>query len=127
MTGFITGNAADEAIRKQDGWFVGYFIDVSDLRHSNDVEVKWGILRSGQMNEEGFVANKTAKSLCVMIAGHLRLYIRHVAKPEIVQTVELSQTGQYVLWDKSIQHNWEAISDCIVLAVRWPSVPGDQV
>lgn len=128
MTGVVTGNAAtDEVARKQNGgWFVGHFIDAGGLRQSGDVEVKWGIHRAGDRNPGGFVANKSAKSMSVMVAGHFRLHFRDAAHPDANQVVDLDCAGSYVVWDKGVEHDWEAVTDCTVLTVRWPSVPKDQ-
>ena len=32
-----------------------------------------------------------------------------------------------VLWEPGVEHRWEAFEDCIVLSVRCPSVPDDQI
>jgi hypothetical protein len=77
MSGFVTGNAAaDEATRKRGGWFIGHFIDAGDIRQSGEVEVKWGIHHAGETNKDGFVADKSAKTMSIMVAGHFRLYFR---------------------------------------------------
>lgn len=36
-------------------------------------------------------------------------------------TVTLTEQGDYVLWGPGIDHWWEALSDSVVITVRWPS------
>ena len=40
--GVYVGNAGKDAALDR-GWLLGHFKDVSDPRHSEDVEIKWGV------------------------------------------------------------------------------------
>lgn len=127
MTGVATGRAAaDPTTRGRGGWFVGHFLPAGDLAHSGDVEVKWGVHPAGDRNAGGFAANRTARTLSVLVAGRFRLRFRDPADPSAVETVELAEAGDYALWDRGVEHDWEAVADSVVLTVRWPSVPRDQ-
>ena len=122
MQNVSTGNAATET-SKTNGWFIGHFIKDDPLRQSRDVEVKWGIHPKGQKNQGGFVANKTARTMSILVSGNFRLWFRD---HEQTQRVDLDAPGKYVLWMPGVPHDWEAIEDSVVLTVRWPSLPKDQ-
>jgi len=36
-------------------------------------------------------------------------------------TITLEKQGDYAAWGPGIDHSWEAISDSVVVTVRWPS------
>jgi quercetin dioxygenase-like cupin family protein len=36
-------------------------------------------------------------------------------------SVTLEKQGDYAVWGPGIDHSWEALSESIVLTVRWPS------
>jgi len=122
MTDLVTGNAVTDTDNRS-GWFVGHFVSPEDIRFTNAVEVKWGIHCAGERNAEGFVANKIATTMSLIIAGHFRLFFRTKNGNE---SVDLDQTGCYALWMPGVEHHWQAITDSTVLTVRWPSVPKDQ-
>ena len=91
MSGFVTGNAVSDAdTRNRGGWFIGHFIPHADLRHSMDVEVKWGIHAAGDRNAGGFVTNKTATTMSVVISGHFRLLFRD---DKGIHNVDLARGG----------------------------------
>ncbi len=120
MAGVTTGRAADAGAT--GGWFVGHFVP-DEARRSSAVEVKWGVHPAGERNAGGFVANRTATTLSVLVSGAFRLRFRAGAE---VETVDLLAPGQYALWPPGLPHDWEAVADSVVLTVRWPSVPKDQ-
>jgi hypothetical protein len=122
MKSVSVGNAAIEA-RPTKGWFVGQFITGDDLRKTSAVEVKWGVHPAGNRNAGGFVANQTATTVSVLIQGAFRLWFRDGDK---VEQFDLDSPGKYALWLPGVAHNWLAVSDCVVLTVRWPSLPKDQ-
>lgn len=122
LRGVTLGSAPVEGVAR-NGWFVGHFIDDDPLRQSSDVEVKWGIHRQGERNETGFVANQKSATLSILISGRFRLWFRQDGQEH---PVEFDTPGQYALWLPDVSHHWEAVTDCVVLTVRWPSIPKDQ-
>lgn len=109
-----TGNAAADSTETR-GWFVGHFIDQSlGLRHSDDVELKWGAHKAGEARED-WVTGETRTAIAILVSGKSEMEFRD-------QTVHLSRPGDYVMWTKGIDHRWRIIEDSIVLTIRWPSV-----
>jgi hypothetical protein len=45
------GNAAADAPAR-GGWLLGHFMAVGDIRHSTDVEVKWGVHPRGDQRAQ---------------------------------------------------------------------------
>jgi hypothetical protein len=116
-----TGNAADAGSGESRGWFLGHFVHPSaGMRHSTDVELKWGVHRAGDVKET-VAANGTAKTLSILISGTFLLEF-----PDIGEAVRMARPGDYALWPAGLHHRWTTLEDCVVLTVRWPSIPGDQ-
>lgn len=114
------GNAADQG-EGRSGWFVGHFVDRAlGLRHSDEVEVKWGVHRAGE-TKSAYGANDTAKTLSILVSGRFLLEF-----PDRDETARLERPGDYALWPPGLWHRWTALDDAVVLTVRWPSRPQDQ-
>lgn len=113
-----TGNAISEGAKRK-GWFVGQFMPESDLTHTSDLEVKWGVHKKGHSNLV-YTVDRVSTSLCLLISGQLRLEFRHEGEYE---TVVLTQQGDYVLWLPAVEHLWvaESENDTVVITIRWPS------
>ncbi|GIH23341.1 hypothetical protein Aph01nite_16510 [Acrocarpospora phusangensis] len=110
-----TGNAAVDSADNR-GWLLGHFMPSDDVRHSEDVEIKWGLHPAGEGRAQ-WVTGEHRTALLFLISGRFRLEF-----PD--QTVELSRQGDYVVWGKNVDHSWYAEEDSVVVTVRWPSVPG---
>jgi len=109
-----TGNAALDSLGTR-GWFVGYFIDQSlGLRHSDDVELKWGVHEAGEAREE-WVTGEARTAIAIIISGKFEMEFRD-------QTVVLSQPGDYVMWGSGTDHKWRVVENAVVLTIRWPSL-----
>ncbi|HEY5695373.1 MAG TPA: hypothetical protein VIQ80_00910 [Candidatus Saccharimonadales bacterium] len=105
------GNAAIDA---QRGWFVGSFIDEKlGLRHTKDVELKWGIHTAGEERPE-WVTSEARTTIGILISGKFEMVFRN-------QTVTLAKPGDFVMWGKGDDHKWRALEDTVILTVRWPS------
>ena len=114
------GNAADQGSAR-NGWFIGHFIDRAlGLRHSGEIEVKWGTHRAGE-SKSNYGANDRAKTLSILISGRFVLEF-----PDSGEIVHLEQPGDFALWPPGPRHRWTVIEDAVILTVRWPSLPGDQ-
>jgi hypothetical protein len=111
--GWSRGNANEDG-QGTHGWLLGQFIDPSrGVRHSTDVEVKWGIHLSGDRRAE-WTADDQRTTLVILIEGNFVVHLTEGSAP-------LSRQGDYVMWGPGIDHSWAALSDSIVLTVRWPS------
>ena len=101
------------------GWLLGHFLPPDDPRHSDEVEIKWGVHPAGQERAE-WVRGESRKTLAVLVSGRFRLRF-----PD--RDALLAEPGEYAVWGKGVDHSWVAEIDSIVLIVRWPSVPGYKV
>jgi len=112
-----SGNAITDANR---GWFVGDFINESlGLRHSKDVEIKWGQHKAGEARDE-WVTGETRTAIAILIKGKVEVEFRG-------HTVLLSQEGDYVMWGEGADHRWRMLEDATVITVRWPSIMQSEV
>ncbi|WP_433331368.1 signal peptidase I [Spirillospora sp. CA-294931] len=112
------GKAAADAAADR-GWLLGHFKPDGDIRHSDDVEIKWGVHHRGDRREQWTTGDKR-KALLVLITGRFRLEF-----PD--QNVVLTNQGDYVVWGEGVDHSWHAEEESIVMTVRWPSVPGHRI
>ncbi|MFH8257705.1 signal peptidase I [Streptomyces roseolus] len=109
------GNAgADAALDR--GWLLGHFKDPSDPRHSEAVEIKWGVHPEGD-ERAGWVRGEERTALLVLVRGCFLVELPG-------RTVRLEREGDYVVWGRGVDHSWFAEKESVVLTVRWPSVPG---
>ncbi|HEX5541424.1 MAG TPA: signal peptidase I [Micromonospora sp.] len=114
--GVYVGNAGQDGAGN-GGWLLGHFMPSgADIRHSRDVEVKWGIHPRDDRRAQ-WVTGERRTALLVLVSGcfHVRLRDR---------TVLLSEPGDYVVWGPGVDHSWWAQEESVVLTVRWPSIPG---
>jgi quercetin dioxygenase-like cupin family protein len=110
---WYSGNAAEDG-RATRGWLLGHFIDPSEgVRSNKDVEVKWGIHPAGEKRAE-WTADDQRTTLVLLIQGSFRIDLTETS-------VTLTRQGDYALWRPGIDHSWQALSDSIVVTVRWPS------
>src|SRR5207237_9302626 len=113
----VTGNAADDAAPFR-GWFVGGFVppELSPLRSTNAVEVKWGTHARGDARADWGVSAE-ATSLSLVVSGCIRLFFA------TGEEALLAQPGDYALWAPGVAHRWQIeADDTVVLTIRWPSV-----
>ncbi|MFF5180413.1 signal peptidase I [Micromonospora sp. NPDC000316] len=101
------------------GWLLGHFAPPGEIRHSTDVEVKWGVHRPGEARSR-WATGERRTTLLVLVQGCFRVEL-----PD--RTVRLAAPGDYVVWARGVDHSWYAERASTVLTVRWPSVPGYRV
>ena len=82
----------------------------------HDVEVKWGTHPAGEKRAE-WTADDQRTTLVVLIQGAFRVDLTE-------GSTVMAHQGDYVLWGPGIDHSWEALTDAIVITVRWPSAAG---
>ncbi|MEV0195161.1 signal peptidase I [Nonomuraea sp. NPDC050691] len=109
------GNAGDDGAA-DDGWLLGHFKPYGDPRHSEDVEIKWGVHPAGQ-ERAAWVTGERRTALLVLVSGRFRVELPG-------RSVLLERRGDYVVWGPGVDHSWLAEEESVVLTVRWPSVPG---
>ncbi|MFF8675877.1 signal peptidase I [Streptomyces sp. NPDC015242] len=110
-----TGNAGEDAALDR-GWLLGHFKDAGDPRHSDAVEIKWGVHPRGDERAE-WVRGEARTALLVLVSGRFRVELPG-------RSVLLERQGDYVVWGPGVDHSWYAEEESVVLTVRWPSVPG---
>ena len=116
----VVGNAAMDGAGDTRGWFIGHFVLPSESpRHTNDVEVKWGIHPAGHARARMATATE-ATTLVILISGLYRVRFPH-------GDVLLSGPSDYVLFPPGVPHGAVADEDSVILTVRWPSKLGDAV
>jgi hypothetical protein len=86
-----------------------------DVRHTGDVEIKWGVHPKGDKRPE-WVTAETRTAAFFLVSGRFRIDL-----PD--RSVVLDAPGAYLVFSQ-LGHSWEAEEDSTVLGVRWPSVPG---
>ncbi|WP_232533748.1 signal peptidase I [Plantactinospora sp. KBS50] len=113
--GVYVGDAAVDAPGDR-GWLLGHFKPAGDLRHSDEVEIKWGMHPPGD-RRAAWVRGEARRALLILVSGRFRMEFPG-------RQVVLSKPGQYVVWGRGVDHSWYAEQESVVLTVRWPSVPG---
>ncbi len=118
MDRYEFGNAHEDTLPYR-GWLVGHFVDGSNfpIRHTNDVEIKWGVHPAGE-TREAWVRGEFRTCIVILVSGRFR--IRFSERPE--EQVVLERRGDYVMWGPGVDHRWTAEDDSVIIAVRWPSV-----
>jgi hypothetical protein len=116
--GIYAGNAVRDGALDA-GWLLGHFKAPGDPRHSEAVEIKWGVHPRGDVRAQ-WATGERRTALLVLIEGRFRMRF-----PQ--RDVVLGRRGDYVVWGPGTDHSWEAEEASTVLTVRWPSVPGYRV
>jgi hypothetical protein len=107
------GNAtANTAAR---GWILGHFMPDGDARHSEDVEIKWGVHPVGERRRE-WDSGDQRTTLSMLISGRFRIEFADRA-------VVLTEQGDYVLF-RGVGHTWHSEEAATLVTIRWPSLPG---
>ena len=109
------GNATPDAAGDH-GWLLGHFKPLGDPRHSDDVEIKWGVHPPGDTRAQWATEEKRT-ALLILISGRFRVELRG-------RSVLLDKQGDYVVWGHGVDHSWYAEEESVVMTVRWPSIPG---
>ena len=107
------GNATTNAAAR--GWLLGHFIPPADARHSDAVEIKWGVHPAGEQRR-GWVTDDPRSILSVLVSGRFRIDL-----PD--RSVVLAKQGDYVVFH-GVSHTWQAEEESVVVSIRWPSLPG---
>lgn len=115
-TGRISiGNAENFTGSPTRGWFVGGFLDhAAGARLTDNVEIKWGRHKAGEERPDVAASDGTA-SLAVLITGRFE-----IAFPgETPDRAVLANQGDYVLYGPGVPHGWRALTDSVLITIRW--------
>lgn len=115
MSGEVyVGSAAADAPANR-GWLLGHFMPGGSIRHSEDVEIKWGVHPRGDRRAQ-WVTGEQRTALILLVSGRFRLDFPG-------RSVLLAEQGDYVVFDQ-VNHSWYAEEASVIVGVRWPSIPG---
>lgn len=96
------------------GWLIGSFIEEGlGLRHSDDIELKWGILKAGDTRDQ-WVTGETRTTIGILISGEFTMDFRG-------GSMTFSKPGDYVMWGPGTDHKWTSPAETVWLTIRWPS------
>lgn len=113
------GSAPVEQVAHR-GWVVGHFIEPDDIRHSTDVEIKWGIHRAGE-RRAAWQQTEHRTAVTILLSGRFRVDFDGGG-------CTLEHPGDYAMWGPGVGHSWRAEEHSTVITIRWPStappVPG---
>ena len=115
MAGNVYVGSAGADAPANRGWLLGHFMPSGDVRHSSEVEIKWGVHPVGDQRA-AWVTEETRTALIVLVSGCFRIDFPH-------RSVVLREQGDYVVFD-GVGHSWYAEEESVILGVRWPSIPG---
>ncbi|HLZ15125.1 MAG TPA: hypothetical protein VKQ34_03995 [Candidatus Saccharimonadales bacterium] len=113
MNNIHTGNAQIDGQLTRH-WIVGHFIPDENIRHSDDVEIKWAVHKQGEKREE-WVTGEKRTAIAILISGKVVFEFRD-------KKYTLSKQGDYVMWGLGVDHRWEVAEDSVIITVRWPSI-----
>jgi hypothetical protein len=112
---WYSGNAAEDG-RDTRGWLLGHFIDPpDDVRSNKDVEVKWGIHPAGDQRPD-WTSDDQRTTMLVLVEGKFRVDLTEAS-------ITMTRQGDYAVWGPGIDHSWQALTDSVVITIRWPSSP----
>jgi len=114
----LKGNLSQEAV-KHRGWILGHFMEEGSPFKTGNVGIKWGNHKKGD-HKEIVAKNSLSHSLGILIRGKFTFVFQD-------QTISLDQEGDYVYYPSGTAHSWIVDEDCLILTIRWPSVPNDQI
>ena len=118
---FAKGNAVTDG---RQGWFVGHFIPATTgLPHQSALELKWYQHPRGEQRR-GWAQTRTATTVSILVSG---AFVTRLKLEGGVREITLSEPGDYIVFGPGVPHSWEALKDSIVISIRFPSVPSDQV
>jgi hypothetical protein len=110
-----TGNAVRDG---DEGWFAGQFIASSrGLIHQPAVEIKWAQHIKGERRPE-FAQWPHATTISILVQGSFAVRVK---LPDGIREIILAIPGDYVAYGP-IEHSWEALEDCLIITVRFPSL-----
>jgi hypothetical protein len=110
------GNAVKDG---KEGWFVGQFVaSSSGLVRQSAVEIKWAQHAKGERRPR-FAQWPNATTISILVNGS---FVVRLKLPDEIREIALATPGDYVAFGPGVEHSWEALEDCLVITVRFPSL-----
>jgi hypothetical protein len=113
---WYAGNPGEDSGQYR-GWLLGNFVP-DGPRHSDDVEIKWGVHPAGQKRDD-WVTDERRTTLVLLVSGRFQVELS-------TGTVLLQNLGDHLVWGPGVDHTWQADVDSVVVTVRWPSFSSSQ-
>ena len=110
---WYVGNAPLDGLERR-GWIVGHFVEGDDVRHSPEVEIKWGVHDQGE-ERASWQGEEYRTTVLLLVKGRFRIELT-------TDSFVLENEGDYAMWGPGVGHSWRAEEDSVVITVRWPSV-----
>ncbi len=76
----------------------------------------WRLSRRASTSRWQISADDQRTTLVLLVQGSFRIDLTETS-------VTLEKQGDYAAWGPGIDRSWEAITESIVITVRWPSSP----
>ncbi|HDH04945.1 MAG TPA: hypothetical protein ENH01_04430 [Nitrospirae bacterium] len=131
LSDITTGNTRTDG-KEFHFWFVGqiekwcaknnvpFDAERFGLRNTDDIEIKWGIYKKGELRSEwAACSDKTAMS--ILIRGDFTFIFREVDNHSKRREARLRHEGDYVIWRENIEHTWKMDEDSEIITLRWQS------
>ena len=99
------------------GWFLGHFVRDKSMRATEAVEIKWGLHEAGGWTD--WKSQPGKKTITLLLSGEFVVQFR---SGKIVETFNLRVPGDFVVWEDDHEHRWKALTDAMIISVRWPSL-----
>ena len=126
MQGVSKGNAGTLFTKKNNGWFVGFFVNNDPYRQTNTFEIKWKKhqpIDKEELKNKPFESNHSTRSMSILIHGSFQFEFQRGGQRK---KVLLEEVGDYAIWLPKVEHRGHAkAKDTIMLTLRWPSIRGD--
>lgn len=120
MKKIMQGNLEELAAEHKD-WVLGHFMPEGSPFKTSAFELKWDKLSAGE-KKSSLGTQKTAKTLGILVYGKFEFDF-----PKDRQKIILSKEGDYCFYDAGVTHSWRILEGCLLISIRWPSLPDDQV
>lgn len=114
MSDWHVGNAATDG-EAHRGWIVGHFLADEGVRHSEAVEIKWGLHPAGDERAD-WQSEEHRTTVLILVRGRFQIDLS-------LGSQVLERAGDYAMWGPGVGHSWRAEEDSVVITVRWPSTP----
>jgi hypothetical protein len=111
----VSGNLHKTSKEKR-GWIMGHFMNPDSPLKTQNCELKWGEHKKGEKREKVSTIDN-ASSLAILIRGEFTMVFP--GKKE----VKLKKEGDFVFYGPKTPHSWHVEKDCLLLTLRWPSLP----
>lgn len=112
------GNAMEHAKgtgQSRDLWYVGPFMKGGDLRHTEQVEMKFGCHKAGEGKKEW--AKDSKRTIVTLFKGKLRMEFRESEDAKVIEFI-LEKPGDCIVSLPGYDHRWEVLEDCLTQTVR---------